>query len=158
MNDLRTFIKKNIGVSNYKLSIKYNYHNNEVIYKYHLSNNDSILQFKEVDNELSLTYNNNVYSNIYEIYIILYNLTDYTYNMDYIDAYIMKSTAIINDLYNDYYDDTQKQIISHRSINNHHLKFIYNIDEKYLTLYYNLETITDFNDILKKIDELIINQ
>jgi hypothetical protein len=69
----------------------------------------------------------------------------------------MKSNAIIDDIYNDYYDDTQKQLISHRNINNHRLKFISNIDDKYITLYYNFETITEFDDILKKIDELLIN-
>jgi hypothetical protein len=157
MNDLRTFIKKNIGVSNYKLSIKYNYDNNEVVYKYILSNSQLILLFKEISNNIYLTYNNKTYSNIYDIYIILYNLTDYTHNIDYIDAYIMKSNATIDDIYNDYYDDTQKQLISHRTINNHKLKFISNMDDKYITLYYNFETITEFDDILKKIDELLIN-
>ncbi len=156
MNELRTFIKKNIGVSNYKLSIKYNYDNNEVIYKYLLSNSHTSLIFKEVSNDISLTYDNKSYSNIYDIYIILYNLSNYTHNIDYIDAYIMKSNASIDDMYNDYYDDTQNQLISHRNINNHILKFISNIDDKYITLYYNLETITEFDDILKKIDELLI--
>ena len=158
MNELRTFIKKNIGVPNYKLSIKYNYDNNEVLYKYILSNSHITLLFKELSNDISLTYDNKTYSNIYDIYIILYNLTDYTHNIDYIDAYILKSNASIDDIYNDYYDDTEKLLISHRIINNNKLKFISNLDEKYITLYYNLETITEFDDILKKIDELIINQ
>jgi hypothetical protein len=158
MNELRTYIKKNIGVSNYKLSIKYNYDNNEVIYKYLLSNPPITLLFKEKANDISLTYDNKKYSNIYEIYIILYNLTDYTHNIDYIDAYILKSNTHIDDIYNDYYDDTQKQLISHRIINHHMLKFISNMDDKNITLYYNLETIYDFDDILKKIDELILNQ
>jgi hypothetical protein len=158
MNDLRTFIKKNIGIPNYKLSIKYNYDNNEVIYKYLLANSHTSLIFKEIANDISLTYDNKSYSNIYDIYLILYNLADYTHNIDYIDAYIMKSNATIDDIYNDYYDDTQNQLISHRNINNHILKFISNIDDKYITLYYNLETITEFDDILKKIDELLINQ
>lgn len=158
MNDLRTFIKRNIGVSNYKLSIKYNCPNNEVVYKYIISNPSCSLVFKEINNDIILTYNNCSYSNIYEIYIILYNLTNYTDNIDYIDAYIMKSNTSIDDMYNDYYDDTEKQLISHRIINNHKLKFISKTDEQTITLYYNLETIYDFNDILKKIDELIINQ
>lgn len=158
MNDLRTFIKKNIGVSNYKLSIKYNYPNNEVVYKYIISNPTCSLIFKETNNDISLTYNNSSYSNIYEIYIIIYNITNYTYNIDYIDAYIMKSNASIDDMYNDYYDDTEKQLISHRNINQHKLKFISKTDEQSIILYYNLETINDFDEILKKIDELIINQ
>lgn len=159
MNDIRTFIKRNIGIPNYKLAIKYNYANNEVVYRYQLHNHHLItLLFTETNDSIILNHDNRDISNIYEIYIILYNLADYTHNIDYIDAYIMKSNATITDIYNDYYDDYNKQLISHRNINSQTLKFITQIDnDKHITLYYNLETITDFDDILKKID-LIINQ
>jgi len=164
MDDIRLFLKKTVR-NLYKLSIAYRDGYN--LYKYNFD--DYILLFKETEEGIELTYNKKTYNNFNEIQLILFDLFDYK-NIEYIDIYLQlkidkcKYSARIEDIYNDYYDDQKKELICIRHIiidekeieKNMKLKIIM-VDNNDYTLYYNLETIIGFDEIIKKIDELFSN-
>lgn len=151
MDEIRLFLKK-IARNNYKLSIAYKEDHN--LYKYKFDNFN--LLFKECEGEVeSLTYNKKLYTDKYEIHLVLFDIFDYK-NMEYIDTYLLSNkNIIIEDIYNDFYDDINKEFISIRNItkgdNLFKLKFIVynNTDYK---LFYNLETISGFEEIIKRLD------
>jgi hypothetical protein len=152
MDEIRLFLKK-IAKNNYKLSIAYKEDYN--LYKYKFDN--FTLLFKEHEGEvLSLKYNDKTYKDKYEIHLVLFDIFDYK-NMEYIDTYLLKKDIIIEDIYNDFYDDINKEFISIRNItkgdNIFKLKFIVynNTDYK---LFYNLKTISGFEEIISEIDDI----
>jgi len=159
MNNLRTFIKKNAS-DNYKLSIAYKDDCN--LYKYVFD--DYILLFKEINEEIiSMNYNKKTYTDFNEIQLILFDLFNYK-NIEYIDIYLQsKKNIIIEDIYNDYYDDINKEFICIRSIIKDEqiikFKIIVYINNDFnnndFKLYYKHETIIGFDSIIKKIDELL---
>jgi len=162
MDDIRLFIKKN-AIIKLQLSIKYKDDYTEYKYKY----GDNLLIFKEYEDNISLTYNKKTYDTFNDIQLILFDLFDYK-NIEYIDAYLQKkiynkSSYNLTDLYNDYYDDYEKKLICTRRLSvssgdttkELKLRFVVNHETDY-TLYYNFETINGFDDIIKKIDEIII--
>ena len=163
MDDIRLFIKRN---AKDKLSLSINYYDTYNSYKYkYLGNN---IQFNEhlpsdvdCDATIEMILNNKTYNNYTDIQLALYDLFDYK-NIDYIDIYIQKkilSTSIIlSDMYDDYYDDINKKLICTRrlTINDKELmklKFI--IIEDDITLYYQTFSINGYDNIIKKIDEII---
>lgn len=153
MDNLRSFIKK-IALNTYKLSIAYKDDYN--LFKYVFD--DFTLVFKEIDGEVvSLNYNKKTYTDFNEIQLLLFDLFDYK-NIEYIDVYLQSKKGIqIEDIYNDFYDDVNKELICIRNIIKDEkiikIKIIVYNNEEY-KLFYNYETINGFDEIIKKIDEL----
>ena len=156
MNDIRTFIKNN-SKEVYKLSIKYD--DTETIYKYKFSS--YLLTFKEDFNEnIILIINKKTYDNLTDIHLFLFNLFDYK-NFEYIDLYlkqqIEKTPIDIEDFYNDNYDDFNNEFIAIRNLilnkKIFKMKFVLKNNEFYL--YYNLNIISGFDNIIEKIKEII---
>jgi len=162
MNDIRIFIRK-IANDNYSLNIKYK--NNKTFYIYQFHNDINKLIFTEDNDIITLKYNDIIYNNDLDISLILFDLFNYK-TIEYIDIYLQKkirdfnntyptNSIIIDDIYNDIYDDQTMILTYIRNINNiFKLKFIVD-NHNNLTLLYNLETINGFNEIIKKIDEII---
>lgn len=156
MNDIRIFIKKN-SKQEYKLSIKYE--DNETIYKYKYD--DYLLTFKEDFNDnISLIINKKTYDNLTDIHLFLFNLFDYK-NFEYIDLYlkqqIEKTPIIIEDYYNDNYDDFNNEFIAIRNLilNKRIFKMKIILKNNEFYLYYNLDIISGFDNIIEKIKEII---
>jgi hypothetical protein len=153
MDNLRSFIKK-IALNTYKLSIAYKDDYN--LFKYVFD--DFTLVFKEIDGEVvSLNYNKKTYTDFNQIQLLLFDLFDYK-NIEYIDVYLQSKKGIqIEDIYNDFYDDVNKELICIRNIIKDEkiikIKIIVYNNEEY-KLFYNYETINGFDEIIKKIDEL----
>lgn len=153
MDNLRSFIKK-IALNTYKLSIAYKDDYN--LFKYVFD--DFTLVFKEIDGEVvSLNYNKKTYTDFNQIQLLLFDLFDYK-NIEYIDVYLQSKKGIqIEDIYNDFYDDVNKELICIRNIIKNEkiikIKIIVYNNEEY-KLFYNYETINGFDEIIKKIDEL----
>lgn len=158
MEDIRLFMKKNASL--YKLSIAYRDGYNLYRYKF----DDFTLLFKETDNGVELNYEKNDYTNFNEIQLLLFDLFDYK-NIEYIDVFLQlkieksKTPIRIEDIYNDFYDDINKELICVRNLIVNEEKIIkFKIivyDEREYKLYYNSETISGFNEILEKIDKLL---
>ncbi len=156
MNDIRIFIKNNTK-EEYKLSIKYE--DNETIYKYKYPS--YLLTFKEdFEENISLVIDKKNYDNLTDIHIFLFNLFDYK-NFEYIDLYlkqqIEKTPILIEDFYNDNYDDFNNEFIAIRNLilnkKMYKMKFVLKNNEFYL--YYNLNIISGFDNIIEKIKEII---
>lgn len=177
MNELRVFLKKNLP--HHTLAISYDNTNDinccsyEYKFNHPMMGNKEKLIFKEYEIEqeeqsIELDYKNNIYKDINEIYLILFELLNYK-NIEYIDIYLQiklkqKPYIYIEDIYNDYYDDINKELICVRNIissssNKEEIKkiklkiVIYNKLD--YTLYYNHEVIKDFDNIICKINEII---
>jgi hypothetical protein len=158
MEDIRLFMKKNASL--YKLSIAYRDGYNLYRYKF----DDFTLLFKETDNGVELNYEKKDYTNFNEIQLLLFDLFDYK-NIEYIDVFLQlkieksKTPIRIEDIYNDFYDDINKELICVRNLIVNEEKIIkFKIivyDEHEYKLYYNSETILGFNEILEKIDKLL---
>ena len=96
--------------------------------------------------------------------MLLFDLFDYK-NIEYIDVFLQlkieksKTPIRIEDIYNDFYDDINKELICVRNLIVNEEKIIkFKIivyDEREYKLYYNSETISGFNEILEKIDKLL---
>lgn len=162
MDEIRSFIRR-IASDNYSLNIKYNQNNTSYIYKIH--HNNKKLIFDDENDKIILKYNNKIYDNSLDISIILFDIFNYK-TIEYIDIYLQKKVKdfnltyptqeiIIDDIYNDSYDNDTMILTCIRNINNFiKLKLIVDKDNNY-SLFHNLETISGFDDIIKKIDEII---
>jgi hypothetical protein len=163
MDDIRIFIRR-IASNNYSLNIKYN-DDNTTTYIYKINNNNKKLIFNESNDNITLKYDNKMYDNNLDISLILFDLFNYK-NIEYIDIYLQKkikdynltypiNELIIDDIYNDNYDDETMILTCIRNINNFiKIKLIIDKDNNF-SLFYNLETISGFDNIIKKIDEII---
>jgi hypothetical protein len=166
MDDIRLFIKKIVPKDSIKLSIKYNDNYNTYKYKYY----DNLLIFNEYfpidyeeDNKIELIIGKNKYDNYNDIQLILFELFDYK-TIEYIDIYlqkkVIKNNIYIEDIYDDYYDDINDKLICTRLLKlkdntlSFKLKFII-LNKTDIKLYYKNDIISDFDNILKKIDEII---
>lgn len=158
MEDIRLFMKKNAPL--YKLSIAYRDTYNLYRYKF----DDFTLLFKETEDGIELNYDKKDYTNFNEIQLLLFDLFDYK-NIEYIDVFLQlkieksKIPIRIEDIYNDFYDDMNKEFICVRNLIINEEKIIkFKIvvyDEHEYKLYYNCETISGFSEILEKIDKLL---
>ena len=160
MEDIRLFLKK-IAKNQYKLSIAYREGYN--LYKYKFDIGFTLL-FKETEEGIELTHENKTYTNLNEIQLILFDIFNYR-NIEYIDVYLQhkidnyKTSARIEDIYDDYYDDTKNELVCMRQIlldNDKKIikmKFVV-VEETDYYLYYNDETISGFEEILIKINQL----
>jgi hypothetical protein len=156
MNDIKNFIKNN-SKEEYKTSVKYE--DNETIYKYKYSS--YLLTFKEDFNEnIILIINKKTYDNLTDIHLFLFNLFDYK-NFEYIDLYlkqqIEKTPINIEDYYNDNYDDFNNEFIAIRNLilNEKIFKMKIVLKNNEFYLYFNLDIISGFDNILEKIKQII---
>lgn len=167
MDDIRRFIKRAAPKESIKLSIKYTDTHNEYRYKYY----DIPIVFKEIinsdgdDSIIELVFNKNSYKDFNEIQLVLFDLFEYK-TIEYIDVYLQKKVSKslykIEDIYDDFYDDINDKLISTRLLikpNNTDkeiIKFKFVVSHKTnITLYHNFDVINDFDNIIKKIDELL---
>ena len=110
-----------------------------------------------------MVYNGTSYNTYNDIQLVLFELFEYK-TIEYIDAYLMKklekTKMRIDDIYNDYYDDFNDKLICTRLITNNDnsdiikLKFIISHKTE-IKMYHNCDVICDFDNIIKKIDEII---
>ena len=166
MDDIRFFIKRVAPKDSIKLYIKYNDTHTAYKYKYY----DNLLIFNEYfpidyeeDNKIELIIGKNKYDNYNDIQLILFELFDYK-TIEYIDIYlqkkVIKNNIYIEDIYDDYYDDINDKLICTRLLKlkdntlSFKLKFII-LNKTDIKLYYKNDIISDFDNILKKIDEII---
>lgn len=160
MDEINAFIKKN--VSKKTMTVKYNEGNNVYTYKFNSQGIDFKLSFVETEHDITLNYNSKSISNFNDIQLELFDILNYK-TIEYIDAYITKKAfekeIIFEDIYNDYYDDQNKQLICTRSLtfkDGMTKKFIINIyDNIDYVMHYNFETIEGFDDVFLKIKEFL---
>jgi len=160
MDDIRIFIKKIAPKNSIKLSIKYEETN--ITYKYKYYDYNFILKEYNDEDKIELIYNKIIYNNYNDIQLVLFELFEYK-TIEYIDIYLQKKlekTKIkIEDIYNDYYDDYNDELICIRILkldDNIILKIKFIVyDKSEIKMYYNNDVIIGYDNIIKKIDELI---
>jgi hypothetical protein len=162
-SDLQMFIKKNSKIVS--LNIEYNTDEGDVYnYKINAEGIDYNLKFITDTEIINMIYDDKTINNDNDIQLELFEMLDYK-NIEYIDNYLQlklkqKSHIYIEDIYNDYYDDINKELICIRNLISSNetkkitkLKFI--IYNNNCELYYNYDVINDFENIIRKIDEII---
>ena len=157
-SDIQLFIKNNCKI----VSLNVDYTNDGDIYNYviNIQGINHKLQLSEDGDIIKLVYNDNTFTDDNEIQLELFELLNYK-NIEYIDCYIIKKRNIDNfeilDIYDDYYDNNDDILICNRSFKKNDklikIKIIYQ-NEDY-TMYYNLETIHGFDNIIEKIDLIL---
>jgi hypothetical protein len=159
LTDIQLFIKNNSKI----VSLNIDYTNDGDIYSYVINIQGINHNLKLIENGdmITLNYNDIIITDEIDIQLELFELFNYK-NIEYIDCYILKKRNTINfeilDLYDDYYDNNDDILICNRSLQKNDkiikIKIIYQNEE--YSMYYNLETIYGFDNIIEKID-LILN-
>ena len=158
-SDIQLFIKNNCKI----VSLNIDYTNDGDIHNYVINIqgiNHKLKLIEEGDDVIKLIYNDNTFTDENEIQLELFELFNYK-NIEYIDCYIIKKRNIDNfeilDIYDDYYDNNDDILICNRSFKKNDklikIKIIYQNEE--YTMYYNLETIHGFDNIIEKIDLIL---
>ena len=158
-SDIQLFIKNNCKI----VSLNIDYTNEGDIHNYVINIqgiNHKLKLIEEEDDVIKLIYNDNTFTDENEIQLELFELFNYK-NIEYIDCYIIKKRNIDNfeilDIYDDYYDNNDDILICNRSFKKNDklikIKIIYQNEE--YTMYYNLETIHGFDNIIEKIDLIL---
>jgi hypothetical protein len=156
--DLQLFIKNNSKI----ISLNIEYTENGDIYKYIINSQGINYTFKLIEDGdiIILDYNDNKFTDENDIQLELFEIFNYK-NIEYIDCYILKkrntSDFEILDLYDDYFDNNEDMLICNRSFRKNDqlikIKIIYQNEE--YTMYYNLEVIHGFDNIMEKIDLIL---
>jgi len=158
--EIHQFIKRNSKIIS--LNIKYTPDTNEYIYVVNVNGLNHTLKIilDLTDNSVVLEYKSNLirYSN--DIQLELFEIFNYK-NIEYIDCYIFKKKIIndfdIIDMYDDYYDNDNDELISNRTIIKDEkpikIKFICHDNE--MTMEYNMEKIIGFEEIIEKLDLIL---
>ena len=158
-SDIQLFIKNNCKI----VSLNIDYTNDGDIHNYVINIqgiNHKLKLIEEGEDVIKLIYNDNTFTDENEIQLELFELFNYK-NIEYIDCYIIKKRNINNfeilDIYDDYYDNNDDILICNRSFKKNDklikIKIIYQNEE--YTMYYNLETIHGFDNIIEKIDLIL---
>ena len=157
--DLQNFIKKNSKIN--ELKIHYTDDGDIYEYKINIEGIDHIVKIIDDGDILKFEYNGKILDNDIDIQLELFELFNYK-NIEYIDCFILKKRNINNfeilDMYDDNYDNIEKKYICNRSImKNEELKKIKIIiyDETEYIMYYDMEEINGFDEILKKLDLIL---
>jgi alpha-N-acetylglucosamine transferase len=159
LSDIQLFIKNNCKI----VSLNIDYTNEGDIHNYVINIqgiNHKLKLIEEGEDVIKLIYNDNTFTDENEIQLELFELFNYK-NIEYIDCYIIKKRNIDNfeilDIYDDYYDNNDDILICNRSFKKNDklikIKIIYQNEE--YTMYYNLETIHGFDNIIEKIDLIL---
>ena len=158
--EIHQFIKRNSKIIS--LNIKYTPDTNEYIYVVNVNGLNHTLKIilDLTDNSVVLEYKSNLirYSN--DIQLELFEIFNYK-NIEYIDCYIFKKKIIndfdIIDMYDDYYDNDNDELISNRTIIKDEkpikIKFVCHDNE--MTMEYNMEKIVGFEEIIEKLDLIL---
>ena len=156
--DIRLFIKNNSKI----VSLNIDYTDDGDIYTYiiNIQGLNHTLKLIENGDIISLNYNDKNITDEIDIQLELFEFFNYK-NIEYIDCYILKKRNLINfeilDLYDDYYDNNEDVLICNRSFKKNEqlikIKITYQNEE--YTMYYNLEVIHGFDDIIEKIDLIL---
>ena len=159
LTDIQLFIKNNSKI----VSLSIDYTNDGDIYSYVINIQGINHNLKLIENGdmIILNYNNTIITNEIDMQLELFELFNYK-NIEYIDCYILKKRNTINfeilDIYDDYYDNNDDILICNRSFQKNDkiikIKIIYQNEE--YTMYYNLETIHGFDNIIEKIDLILV--
>ena len=159
LTDIQLFIKNNSKI----VSLNIDYTNDGDIYKYviniqGLNHNLKLIENGEI---IMLDYNDTIITDEIDMQLELFELFNYK-NIEYIDCYILKKRNTIDfeilDIYDDYYDNNDDILICNRSFRKDDklikIKIIYQNEE--YTMYYNLEIIHGFDNIIEKIDLILV--
>jgi len=158
--EIHQFIKRNSKVNS--LNVNYTPDTNEYIYVVNV--NGLTHTFKLIldltDNSIMLEHKSKVirYSN--DIQLELFEIFNYK-NIEYIDCYIFNkritSDFDIIDMYDDYYDNDNDELICNRTIIKDEkpikLKFVCHDNE--MTMEYNMQKIIGFEEIIEKLDLIL---
>ena len=159
--DLQNFIKQNSKVNS--MNIKYT--DEYDIYEYNVNIEGMIHIIKILDDGdmIKLDYNEKILDNDIDIQLELFELFNYK-NIEYIDCYILKKQQLheieVLDMYEDHYDNNDGILICNRAFmkNERIIKIkiiVYDNGTDY-KMYYNLDEISGFDEIIKKIDLLLL--
>ena len=156
--DLQRFIKSNSKINNMKIDYMDEYN----VYEYNINveGNNHIIKIIEDGDILKLEYNDKILDNDIDIQLELFELLNYK-NIEYIDCFILKKRRDnlfeIIDIYDDYYDNNEDKLICNRSfiINDKIIKIKIIICENDYMMYYNMEEIIGFEEIIKKLDLIL---
>ena len=153
--ELQNFIKTNSKINN--MNIKYTDENDIYEYNINIEGVDHIIKIIDDGDKLKLDYNENIIDNDIDIQLELFELFNYK-NIEYIDCYILKKQQLqeiqVLDMYEDYYDNNDGILICNRSFmkNERTIKIkiiVYDNGADY-KMYYNLDEISGFEEIIKK--------
>ena len=159
--ELQNFIKTNSKINS--MNIKYTDENNIYEYNINIEGVDHIIKIIDDGDKLKLDYNENIIDNDIDIQLELFELFNYK-NIEYIDCYILKKQQLqeiqVLDMYEDYYDNNDGILICNRSFmkNERTIKIkiiVYDNGADY-KMYYNLNEISGFEEIIKKIDLILL--
>ena len=159
LTDIQLFIKNNSKI----VSLNIDYTNDGDIYKYVINIQGINHNLKLIENGeiIMLNYNDTIITDEIDMQLELFELFNYK-NIEYIDCYILKKRNTIDfeiiDIYDDYYDNNDDILICNRSFRKDDklikIKIIYQNEE--YTMYYNLEIIHGFDNIIEKIDLILV--
>jgi hypothetical protein len=155
LTEIQLFIKNNSKI----VSINIEYTDEGDIYTYiiNIQGINYTLKLIEDGDIIKMIYNDITYTDYNDIQLELFELFNYK-NIEYIDCYILKKRNIndfeVLDIYDDYYDNNEDMLICNRSFKKDDkiikIKIIYQ-NEDY-SLYYNMEVIHGFDNIIEKLD------
>ena len=155
LNELQLFIKNNSKIVS--LNIEYTDEGDIYTYIINIQGINYTLKLIEDGDIIKMIYNDITYTDYNDIQLELFELFNYK-NIEYIDCYILKKRNTndfdILDIYDDYYDNNEDMLICNRSFKKDDkiikIKIIYQ-NEDY-SLYYNMEVIHGFDNIIEKLD------
>jgi hypothetical protein len=158
--DLQNFIKENSKI----ISTNVSYTDEYDIYEYNV-NIEGVNHKIKIMNDgdlLKIDYNDKIIDNDIDIQLELFEVFNYK-NIEYIDCYLLKkqqtSGIEVLNMYDDHYDNNDGILICDRSFKKDEriikIKIVVYDNGADYKMYYNLEEINGFDEIIKKL-ELIL--